>query len=40
MRAVEEKHAAANKSIHEDMKNQAVVALSDSAKEQKSLWVI
>lgn len=35
VRAVEEKHAAANKSIHEDMKNQAVVALSDSAKEQK-----
>lgn len=35
VRAVEEKHAAENKSIHEDMKNQAVVALSDSAKEQK-----
>ncbi|EPF4505827.1 peptidoglycan DD-metalloendopeptidase family protein [Enterococcus faecalis] len=35
VRAVEEKHAADNKTIHEDMKNQAVVALSDSAKEQK-----
>lgn len=35
VRIVEEQHAAENKSIHEEMKRQAVGALSDSAKEQK-----